>query len=267
MNVIGSARDVLNKRKMIMELAVTDFKKRFSGSYFGIFWMFVQPIVTVVIYYCVFQLGFKSNPPSAVDAPYVLWLIPGIVPWFYFNEAVAMGTNCLYEYNYLVKKVVFKVTIIPFIKNVSCVFVHAIFVYIMLAVFLLFGYVPSVYWLQLIYYSLCAFALSTGLILITSSVNVFFKDMGQIVNIILQFGMWVTPIMWDYHMFDEWLIPILKLNPFFYITEGYRDSMLNGIWFWNRPWETLYFWIFTLVVFALGTKLFKKLRPHFADAL
>lgn len=267
MNIIGSAKDVINKRKIIMELAVTDFKKRFSGSYFGVFWMFVQPIVTVIIYYCVFQLGFKANPPSATDAPYVLWLIPGIVPWFYFNEAVAGGTNCLYEYNYLIKKVVFKVSIIPFIKNISCVFVHLIFIYIMLAVFLLFGYVPRLCWIQLLYYSICTFALSSGLILIAASVNVFFKDMGQIVNILLQFGMWITPIMWDYHMFGEQIIPYLKLNPFFYIVEGYRDCMLNGVWFWHHPWQTIYFWFATGCIFIFGTILFKKLRPHFADVL
>lgn len=267
MNIFTSIKDVFNKKSMIIELAKTDFKKRFAGSYFGIIWMFMQPIVTVIIYYCVFQLGFKAAPPSTINAPYVLWLIPGIVPWFYFNEAVQMGTNSLYDYDYLVKKVVFKVSIIPLIKNISCVFVHAIFIYILIAVFLLYGYSPSIYWIQILYYSFCAFVLVMGVCMITSAINVFFKDMGQIVSIILQFGMWVTPIMWDYHMFGEKFIPFLKLNPFFYISEGYRDSMLNGVWFWQRPSLTIYFWAFTLVVLLLGTKLFKKLKPHFADVL
>jgi teichoic acid transport system permease protein len=262
-----SAKDLYDKRKIITELAKTDFKKRFAGSYFGIFWMFVQPIVTVLIYYCVFQLGFKANPPSEVDAPYVLWLIPGIVPWFYFNEGVNAGTRSLFDYNYLVKKVVFRVSIIPLLKNISCAYVHFIFVYIMLAVFLLYGYVPSVYWIQLLYYSMCAFVLIAGITLITSSVMVFFKDMEQIVNILLQFGMWITPIMWDYHLFGESMLKYLKLNPFFYISEGYRDSMLNHVWFWEKPVLTLYFWLVALLIFAIGTALFKRLRPHFADVL
>ncbi len=267
MKLIVSAKDALQKRKIMMELAKTDFKKRFAGSYFGVFWMFVQPIVTILIYYCVFQLGFKANPPSAIDAPYVLWLVPGIVPWFYFSEAVQMGTSCLYDYNYLVKKVVFKVSIIPIIKNISCAFVHLIFVLIMLGFFLIYGYTPELSWIQILYYSGCAFFLITGIILITSAVTVFFKDMSQIVSIMVQFGMWITPIMWDYNMFGEKIVPFLKINPFFYISEGYRDSMLNGVWFWERPVETIYFWVVTLVIFAIGTKLFKKLRPHFADVL
>ena len=102
--------------------------------------------------------------------------------------------------------------------------------------------------------------------MLTSALNVFFKDMGQIVNILLQFGIWITPIMWSYTMMgaNAW---ILKLNPVYYITEGYRDSMLNSVWFWQRPTLTLYFWVVTLIILVLGTQVFKKMKPHFADVL
>ena len=266
MRLVTLAKDVLSKRNIVWDLAKSDFRKKFVGSYFGIFWMFVQPIVTIVIYYCVFQLGFKATPPSDIDAPYVLWLIPGIIPWFFFNEAVTTGTGCLYDYSYLVKKVVFKVSILPVIKIVSCAFVHVIFIGIMVVVFLLFGYMPHICWIQVIYYSFCTFVLALGISFLTCSINAFFKDMGQIVNIILQFGMWITPIMWHYSMAERWL-PLLKLNPFFYITEGYRESMLNHNWFWQRPKLTIYFWIVTAIIFVIGGKTFKKLKPHFADVL
>ena len=266
MRFVTLAKDVLSKRNIVWDLAKSDFRKKFVGSYFGVFWMFVQPVVTIVIYYCVFQLGFKSAPPSDINAPYVLWLIPGIVPWFFFSEAVTAGTGCLYDYNYLVKKVVFKVSILPVIKIVSCAFVHVIFIGIMVVVFLLFGYMPHICWIQVVYYSLCTFVLALGISFLTCSINAFFKDMGQIVSIILQFGMWITPIMWHYSMAEKWL-PLLKLNPFFYITEGYRESMLNHTWFWQRPTMTLYFWIVTAVIFVIGGKTFKKLKPHFADVL
>lgn len=266
MGIINELKDVFSKRKIIISLAVSDFKKRFVGSYFGVFWMFVQPIVTIVIYYAVFQLGFKSEPPVGVNAPYVFWLIPGIVPWFYFNEAVNMGTGCLFDYNYLVKKVVFKVGILPVIKNVSCYLVHAIFVFIMLVVFMLFGFMPNVYWLQLFYYSFCAFVLILGLTFFSAAINVFFKDMGQIVNILLQFGMWLTPIMWPYTMAGRYG-QILKINPVYYITEGFRDCMLNHAWFWQKPKLTIYFWLVTILIGLIGGAVFKKLKPHFADVL
>lgn len=94
-------------------------------------WMFVQPLVTVLIYFFIFQLGFKSVPPVP-GVPYVLWLVPGIVPWFFYSEALNCITGCLQEYSYLVKKVVFQVEILPVIKLISCLLVHGFFLLIML---------------------------------------------------------------------------------------------------------------------------------------
>lgn len=266
MKFLSTVTNIVSNRAIIWNLAKSDFKKKFVGSYFGIFWMFVQPIVTILIYYCVFQLGFKATPPTTIDAPYVLWLVPGIVPWFYFSEAVQNGTGSLYDYNYLVKKVVFNVDILPAIKIVSSLFVHVIFLIIMIVFFIIFGYFPNLCWIQIFYYSFCATVLALGISYFTSAVTVFFKDMSQIVGIVLQFGMWVTPIMWHYSMAEAWL-PILKLNPFFYISEGYRQSMIEQVWFWEHPKLTLYFWCITLIFFFGGNLVFRKLKPHFADVL
>ncbi len=267
--VLSLFREVIKKRRLIWDLAIADFRKRFVGSYFGIVWMIVQPIVTVLIYFFIFQVGFKSVPPIP-GIPYVLWLIPGIVPWFYFSESLNCVTGCLSEYNYLVKKVVFQVEFLPIIKLISCMIVHAFFVLIMFLVFFCYGRAPIITWIQIIYYSFAASVLALGIGFLTSAVNVFFKDMAQIVNICLQFGMWLTPIMYSETMFADrapWVIPLLKLNPFYYIATGYRDSMITGNWFWERPTLTLYFWVVTIIICMVGLKVFKRLRPHFSDVL
>ena len=153
MNIISLIREILKSRAIIWDLAKADFKKRFVGSYFGIAWMFVQPVVTVLIYFLIFQMGFKSTPPVP-GVPYVVWLVPGIVPWFFFAEALNLGTSVLSEYNYLVKKVVFNVSILPVIKVISCLIVHGIFVVIMITMTLAFGRLPMVSWIGIVYYSL-----------------------------------------------------------------------------------------------------------------
>ena len=183
MNYVTSLfMEIIRKRKLIWDLSKADFRKRFVGSYFGIVWMFIQPMVTVLIYFFVFQIGLKSVPPVP-GVPYVLWLIPGIVPWFFFSEALNNLTGCLQEYHYLVKKVVFQVEILPIIKLLSCLFVHGFFLVIMLLVFLCYGHAPKAAWFQILYYSLAASALALGVGYLTSAVNVFFKDMAQIVSI------------------------------------------------------------------------------------
>ena len=263
--LISLLKEIINKRKLIWDLSKADFKKRFVGSYFGIVWMFVQPMVTVLIYFFIFQVGFKSVPPVP-GVPYVLWLIPGIVPWFFYSEALNCVTNCLQEYSYLVKKVVFKVEILPIIKLISCLLVHGFFALIMLTAFLLYGRMPLATWIQIVYYTFAASMLALGIGYLTAAVNVFFKDMAQIVSICLQFGMWLSPIMYQETMFSAdypWIVTVLKLNPFYYIVAGYRDSILTGNWFWERPTLTVYFWVVTLVIGFAGLKVFKRLRPHF----
>ncbi len=268
-SVIQLIREIISGRKLIWELAKADFRKRFAGSYFGVVWMFVQPVVTVLIYFMIFQLGFKSVPPVP-GAPYVVWLVPAIVPWFYFNEAMNAGTSCLQEYHYLVKKVVFNVEVLPVIKLVSCLVVHGIFVMIMIAMYFCYGRLPMATWIQIVYYSFALSVLILALTFFTTAVNAFFKDMAQIVSICLQFGMWLTPIMWDPNMFPNrpaWLEQVLKINPMYYIVAGYRDSMLTGHWFWERPSLSVYYWMVTLLLLIFGLKTFRKLRPHFSDVL
>lgn len=261
--------EMIRKRRLIWDLSKADFRKRFVGSYFGIVWMFVQPIVTVLIYFFIFQLGFKSEQPVP-GVPYVLWLIPGIVPWFFFSEALNTITGCLQEYSYLVKKVVFQVEILPVIKLLSSMLVHICFVVIMLIAFICYRRLPLITWIQILYYTFAASTLALAIGYLTSAVCVFFKDMAQLVGICLQFGMWLTPIMYHESLFTNkapWAIGLLKLNPFYYIVAGYRDSMLTGNWFWERPTLTLYFWGVTIVLGGLGLKVFGRLRPHFSDVL
>ncbi|NLL92768.1 MAG: ABC transporter permease [Clostridiales bacterium] len=264
--------EVIQNRKLIWSLSKNDFKTRFAGSYLGIIWAFVQPIVTVLVYWFVFEKGLKANginTKEGIEIQFVLWFVAALVPWFFFAEAWGNATNALLEYSYLVKKVVFKISILPIVKIISALFVHLFFVSFIILLYVCYGYYPDLYYLQIIYYSLCMFILALGLSYITSALVVFFKDLNQIISIILQVGMWLTPIMWniDGIGLSETVKNLFKLNPMYYVTLGYRDTFINKVWFFEHPFQTLYFWIFTIVVFVLGTFIFKRLKVHFADVL
>ena len=209
------------------------------------------------------------NLRSGITAPFVLWLIAGLVQWFFFQEVLSGGTNALMEYSYLVKKVVFQIDILPIIKLISALFVHLFFIAFTIILYACYVYYPDLYTLQMLYYTFAMMILLLGLIYATSAIVVFFKDLGQIINIILQIGVWMTPIMWNFDGMElnPILITILKLNPIYYIVAGYRDSLINKAGFWDQPGMTIYYWILTIVLFIIGTKIFKKLKPHFADVL
>ena len=267
-----SMAGVYESRKLIARLSVNDFKTKFAGSYLGIIWAFVQPVITILVYWFVFEKGMKPaaiRDAAGTEVPYVLWLIAGMVPWFFFSDALSGGTRALLDYSYLVKKVVFKIDILPIVKIVSAVFVHLFFLAFAVLLYTLYGYYPDVYTLQVLYYSVCLFVLVMGISYLTSAVVVFFRDLNQVINIVLQVGVWVTPIMWNIDTMDisPVLKNLLKLNPLYYIVQGYRDAFIGKVAFFER-WElTIYFWVVTIVFVALGTHVFKKLRMHFADVL
>ena len=267
-------KDIFSNNKLIAKLARNDFKQKFAGSTLGVIWAFVQPIITILVYWIVFDKALNAGTQgtkAGITAPFVLWLSAGIVPWFYFSEVLNCGTVVLNEYNYLVKKVVFPINVLPIVKAVSSLFVHAFFVGFTFILFICYRFPITFYVVQVLYYSFAMFVLAVGIIYLTSALCVFFRDMAQLVNIVLQIGVWATPIMWNFDgMIDRiphWLAVVLQLNPMYYITNGYRDSFISGVGFWEHPGLTIYFWCFTLFVFMFGTQVFKKLQPQFADVL
>ena len=264
--------EVFSNRKLILSLSKNDFKTRYAGSYLGIIWAFIQPIVTVLVYWFVFEKGLKANginTKEGIEIEFVLWFVAALVPWFFFAEAWGSATNALIEYSYLVKNVVFKISILPIVKIISALYVHVFFVLFIMILYAAYGYFPDLYYLQILYYSACIFLLVLGLAYMTSAIVVFFKDLGQIISIVLQVGMWMTPIMWNIDAIElsDKMKFIFKLNPMYYVTLGYRDTFINKVWFFEHPNLTLYFWLVTVVMFIIGTVIFKRLKVHFADVL
>lgn len=275
-HVFAIPATICKSKKQIWNLGVNDFKKKFAGSYLGIVWAFVQPIVTILVYWFVFAKALNAGTQvtkAGITVPYVLWLTAGMVPWFFFSDAISSGTNALLEYTFLVKKVVFNIEILPIVKMMSALFVHLFFIGFTLIFFTLSGYVPTIYAVQMLYYSVAMFALAAGIDYLTSAVVVFFRDLAQIVGIVLQILVWMTPIMWNMDgmiaagRLHGWLLIILKMNPMYYIVSGYRDALIDHVWFTARPMSTLYFWAVTIVICLIGNWAFKKLQPHFADVL
>ncbi len=258
-------RDLFASKSIVLELTKNDFRSRYLGSYLGLVWAFVQPTITILIFWFVFEFGFKSKPVG--NFPYILWLISGLIPWFFFSDSISTATNSITEKSYLVKKVVFRVSILPIIKILCALIIHLFFLCFMLAMFIMYGYMPSLYTLQVLYYLFGAIILILGMSWITASLFIFLKDIGQVVVIFLQFGFWITPIFWSLQSVPEKYQIFFKLNPVYYVTEGYRDSLIHKVWFWEHPGLTLIFWAITGIIFIFGAILFRRLRPHFADVL
>lgn len=259
-------KDLVQSRAIILELTKQDFKSQYLGSYLGLVWAFVNPAITVVIFWFVFQMGFKSRPVDG-DFPFVLWLMAGMFPWFFFSESVAKATNSIIEKSFLVKKVVFRVSVLPIIKILSSLAIHLFFMGLLIVMFLSYGYTPQVYNVQVLYYLFAMIVFVLGLSWLTSSLTIFLRDTQHVIGTALQFGFWLTPVFWSLKMLPEQYRALIQSNPVYYIVEGYRDSFINRVWFWEHPGLTLYFWAVTAIIFISGALIFRRLRPHFSDVL
>lgn len=257
---------IKKNKEIVWNLAVNDFSTKYAGSLFGTFWAFVQPIITILIYACVFQFGLKSTSPIE-GVSYIFWFAAGMVPWFFISDGVRSVTNVLIEYSYLVKKVVFDVKLLPIVKIISGLFVHLVFVVLLFGIALFNKEEISIFVIQIIYYIFCSIMLVYAVGNVTSAIILFFRDLGQIVNIVLDILLWATPIIWSYSIVPQNYQWIVKLNPIFYIIEGYRDSFINRIWFYEKPLNTIYFWLLIMFILLAGKKIFSKMRPQFADVL
>lgn len=260
-------KDVFAERKLIWKLAKNDFKTRYAGSFLGVIWGFVQPIVTVMVYWLVFQYGLRAEDPGLGDVPYVLWFVTGMIPWLYFSETFMNATNCLLEYNYLVKKMSFRIDVLPVVKLISSFFAHLAFLTFLTFLYGVYGRLGAIRAICIIYYIISMMFLILGLAYITSAIVVFVRDVGQLINIFLQIFMWATPILWNYTRVPERLRWIIYMNPMFYIVQGYRDSFLGQAYPWSNLGQTLYFWCLTIFLLIVGIRIFKRLQPHLADVL
>lgn len=257
--------DIFQDRDVLWGLSKNDFKARFASSFLGGIWSFIQPLVTLLVMWFVFQVGFKNPPVSGV--PFIAWLMPAYIVWSFFSETLGSGTNCMMEYSYLVKKMNFRVSMLPMVKIISSAYVHVGLIAFLLIV-LLFSHVPySVYNVQVIYYFTCTCLLLLGLCWLLSALAPFVKDVVNIVGVIIQIGFWATPIFWSPERMSPAVQNLLKINPMFYICRGYRDSFVDNVWFWQRGYTNIVFWVETLILLVAGALLFKRLRPQFADVL
>ena len=121
----------------------------------------------------------------------------------------------------------------------------------MLVLYIVMGYAPGISVIQIVYYTGALFFLLLGMGYLTGAVVVFFRDLSQMITILLQIGVWLTPIMWnfdDLHISGRLKI-LFQLNPMYYITDGYRGALIYGTWFWEKPLGTAYFWGLSAALF------------------
>lgn len=255
----------INNAIFIWHFAIDDFKRKYAGSVLGVLWAFLQPMITIALYWFVFQLGFKSQPID--DFPFILWLMVGLVPWFFISESIVNATTSMADYSYLVKKVVFKIDYLPLAKMLSVFFVQIALIALAIICITAAGFKPSFCYLQLFIYIVYMFLFATAVSYLTATLFVFFKDVIQIVSIVIQVVFWMTPIVYMIDNMPEGIRGVLTFNPIYYVISGFRNALVYRQWGGYGIGMTIYYWGILAVLLFVGIAIFKKCKDHFADVL
>lgn len=259
-------KEQLEYRELIMRMAIFDIKGNYQVHYLGTVWQFLNPLIQVTIYWLVFGVGIRQGQP--VDGiPFVMWLLMGLIPWFFISPAIIRGSNSVFQRVNLVSKMNFPVSLLPTIQIIGSSFQFLILMATLIVVLTVIGIYPSIYYLQLIYYLICLLVFLFAFTLLSSTLSTLVRDYQMLLQSLMRMLLYLTPILWDTSMAPEFLQNILKLNPFYYIIQGFRDSFLGKQWFFEEPILTVYFWVLTMIILYYGSKVHLKFRKNFVDYL
>lgn len=265
-NIKTVVKENYDNRFRTLRLAVYELKSQNTGTYFGFLWNFLNPALQIFVYWFVFAIGLNASAPRN-GYPYIIWMIVGIMPWFYISTALLSSSSSIYAYSGILKRMYLPLSIVPVKTILSSLIGHLLSMIVVFIVIFTSGYNVSVYTMQLPYYTLCSIAFLIGFSLFASSITVVFKDFQKILNSIIRLLFYITPVVWSQENLPENLQFIFKLNPFAYIIEGYRDSILYGRgleWHWKQG---IYFWIVTIILFVIGCNIHIKFRKKFIDLI
>lgn len=259
-------KTLYENRKLAFQLGKNDFRNKFANTSLGAIWGFVSPFVFMITYVIVFQYILKTN--SAGPYPYIVWFLPGMSMWMFLNDSIISGSYSIRTYSYLVKKVVFPVEIIPVISLTSASIVGLFLFFISIVLCAIFGYMVNI--LKLIYVIFAAYCLVISIVRITSAISTLVPDFVQLLNVVMQICMWLTPIIWNLSMLDahKTLSVIERCTPFTYLVTCFRECFIDGnIITANHGLYTIVFWCITIFLFVWGNYIFKKSKKDFADVL
>lgn len=234
-------------------------------SKLGLFWNFANPAIQVFTYW--FAFGYVFNRKDIGNIPYLLWMLGGMVVWFFMNPCITEGCNAIHNKADIITKMKFPVSILPLTVVFKRLFNHFCIMCVVLSVFLVRGYYPTVHWIGLIYYLFCAIFFAFSLSLTTSVLNMLARDTRKLITSCMRLLLYLTPILWEASRLPKGLQKVISCNPIYYIVQGYRDCFFYhkgiGAYTWSMGW----FWGITLVLFFVGSYMMCKFKSKFIDMI
>lgn len=266
-SILTLLKEQLNNLSLIFRIGLYETKSQYQMHYLGHIWQFLNPLILIGVYWFVFGLGIRGGSPVG-ETPFFLWLLSGLVPWLYISPTVSQASNSIHSKIAMVSKMNFPVSVLPTIKMFSNSITFFILLLVTIIITIIYSNFSGLYLIQLPYYLFSMYILIYALTILTSSLATIVRDVQNVVQAIMRIMFFLLPIVWNVETLEpESLATLLKLNPFYYIIEGFRHSLIGGEWFFDDITYTIYFWILTLMILLIGSTVHLKFQNKFVDYL
>ncbi|CAH0238515.1 Teichoic acid translocation permease protein TagG [Peribacillus sp. Bi96] len=255
-------KEQINNFYLARRLSVYEVKSANSSNYLGILWEIISPMIQISIYWFVFGFGILNRGEE-----FLPWLMAGIVVWFFVTATTTQVSKSVYSRLNMVSKMSFPLSVIPTYVIFAKLYQHLLLLGVIIILLGFTGYLPTFYIIQLPYFIVATVTLLFSFGLISSTLATIIRDVQNIIVSLMKVLFYLTPILWVINANDHPIIAnIMKLNPLYYIVEGYRASLLGESWYLIVHWEyTLYFWAVVILFFLIGSSLHVRFRDRFVD--
>lgn len=269
----ASGRDLADRRPrmgrrhlfLLKELVKRDFQGRYAGSVLGFVWSFVQPLWTLVLYYFVFSTILQLSPLGERTGNFAFFLFAGLLPWLAVHEGILRGATAITDSAALVKKLSFPSEVLVLAVILAALVHEAIAAGLFLAVLAMAGEL-SLGSLPVLLVALpLQVALTLGLALLLAAVNVFFRDVSQLLGMVLNAWFFLTPIVYPLALVPERFRGWVELNPLTALVGLYRHALFGPVGRW--PGGVAALCGTAVVVLSVGWWTFRRLKPHFVDEM
>ena len=264
--MFGMIRGIWDYRGFILTSIKNEFIARFARSKLGGLWMIIHPLAQVAIYALILSNVLGARLPGIENKyAYALYLIAGILAWNLFAEIVGRCLTVFIEQGNLMKKMRFPRIALPVIVVGSCLLNNLLLFAAVLIIFAVLGHSPNIQMLWLLPLTLAVVALAVGIGLVLGVLNVFLRDIGQVVPIILQVWFWFTPVVYSINIVPDYLKGTLDINPMFPIVSAYHNVMVYKV----SPdlQQVAVTSLIAIGLMLLGLFLFRRASAEMVDSL
>lgn len=254
-------------RELMFELARRDISDRYAGQALGLFWAVAHPLFLMALYVFIFAFVFKAKVGGTLEMPldYTSYILSGLIPWMAFQESMNKSCSAITANASLVKQVVFPIEVLPAKGVLSSLLPQFVSTAILIIyVIVTARHLPETYLLLPILLSLQLMAMM-GVAYFLSAIGTYFRDIKDFVQLFGTAGMYVMPVFYLPGWMPEIFKPVLYVNPFSYLVWCYQDALYFGKI--THPWAWVVNITLSFIVFTLGYRLFRKLKPGFGNAL